>query len=251
MSALEVFRFDATAALRVVLRDGEPWFVLADVCRAVEITNVGNVAARLPDEMKGVHLVDTPGGQQSATVVSEAGMYEVVFRSDKPEAVRFRHWVTGTVLPQIRRTGSFGPAQLDPTTPEGMRLVLEAASAALAALEVAKPKADAWDELASGTGDYSVADAAKMLSRAGIETGQKRLFDKLEDLGWIFRRGGRWQAYQSKVGAGLLAYKAQSHRHPGTDETIVDAPQIRVTVDGVRKLRDLIRAAEPLEALTA
>lgn len=248
MTTPEVFQFDATAALRVVFRDGEPWFVLADVCRAVEISNVGNVAARLPEHIKGVHLVDTPGGQQSATVVSEAGMYEVVFRSDKPEAVRFRHWVTGTVLPEIRRTGSFGRAQVDPTTPAGMRLVLEAASAALAALEVAQPKADAWDELASGDGDYSVADAAKMLSRAGIETGQKRLFDKLAELGWIFRRGGRWQANQRAVDRKLLAHRAQSHRHPDTGATVNDPPQIRITMRGLEKLR--MRLLAPMRELT-
>lgn len=250
MNAIESFKFEAARELRVVERDGAPWFVLADVCNALDISNVGNVAARLPDDMKGIHQADTLGGLQSMTVISEPGLYEVIFRSDKPDAVRFRRWVTTEVLPEIHRTGSFNAQSVDPTTPEGMKLVLEAATAALAALEVAQPKADAWDELASGTGDYSVGDAAKMLARAGIDTGQQRLFATLTALGWIFRRGGRPHAYQDKVDAGFLAYKAQSHRHPDTDEVIVDAPQIRITPDGVRKLRDLIRAAEPLPQLT-
>jgi len=251
MNAIEVFRFEASAEVRVVVdAHGEPWFVLADVCRAVDLGNAAMVARRLDDDMKGVNQIDTPGGRQSVTVVSEAGLYEVVFRSDKPEAAEFRRWVTGTVLPSIRRTGSFGTAQLDPTTPAGMRLVLEAATAALAELDVARPKADAWDELASGVGDYAVGDAAKMLARAGIEIGQTRLFNTLEQINWTFRRGGRWHARQTAVDAGYLRHRAQSHRHPDTGEVVVDPPQVRLTVHGLRRLRDRLRASEPLPELT-
>lgn len=112
------------------------------------------------------------------------------------------------------------------------------------------PRADAWDELASAEGDYSVADAAKILCRAGIATGQSRLFGTLHDLGWTFRRAGRWQAAQRAVDAGYLRHRAQSHRHPDTDEVVMDAPQVRLTADGIRRLRDRIRSAEPLPALT-
>jgi len=98
-----------------VVVDGDPWFVLADLCRALGIANAANVAARLSGEDRGVHRADTPGGLQNLTVVSESGMYEVVIRSDKPEAVRFRRWITGEVLPAIRRTGRYGcvPTGLD------------------------------------------------------------------------------------------------------------------------------------------
>lgn len=96
--------------VRVAMIDDEPWFVLADLCKVLEIRNGRDVAARLTDDQKGVAPIDTLGGRQQMTVVNEAGMYEVVIRSDKPEAVKFRRWITGTVLPEIRRTGSFGRA---------------------------------------------------------------------------------------------------------------------------------------------
>lgn len=93
--------------VRTVVIAGEPWFVLADLCKVLELSAVGRVAARLDEGMRQTHTLQTAGGAQQMTIVSEPGMYEVVIRSDKPEAVEFRRWITGTVLPEIRRTGSF------------------------------------------------------------------------------------------------------------------------------------------------
>lgn len=142
-----------------------------------------------------------------------------------------------------------------PTAPKGAELlalaVLEAQQmlatkdAQIAELE---PRAGAWDDLASAEGDYSVADAAKMLCRAGIDTGRDRLFRTLQEIGWLYRQSGRLQARQRVVDRGYLRHKAQSHRHPDTDEIIVDAPQVRVTVKGIERLR--IRMLEPIPELT-
>ena len=82
---------------------GEPLFVLKDVCNALGITNTRNVSARLDEDMKGVRPVDTLGGTQQLTAITEPGLYEVIIRSDKPEAKAFRRWVTSEVLPSIRK----------------------------------------------------------------------------------------------------------------------------------------------------
>lgn len=100
-----------------------------------------------------------------------------------------------------------------------------------------EPSATAWDELASTEGDYEVADAAKMLARAGVVTGRQRLFGQLEGLGWIYRASGKWKARQTAVDAGYLAEKPQSHHHPRTGELVLDPPQVRVTLRGVERLR--------------
>ena len=102
------------------------------------------------------------------------------------------------------------------------------------------PRADAWDDLASGEGTYAVGDAAKMLQQAGINTGRDRLFEEMRSLGWIYRQSGRWQARQVFVDQKLLFHKPQSHRHPETGETVLDAPQVRVTMKGIEKLRVLL-----------
>jgi phage regulator Rha-like protein len=124
---------------------------------------------------------------------------------------------------------------------EILTLALESEQRALAAeatVTELTPKADAWDELASASGDYEVADAAKILARAGVETGRTRLFSQLADIGWIHRGAqGKWRAYQSAVDSGYLAEKPMTHHHPRTGELVLDPPQVRVTVRGLERLR--------------
>ncbi|MCG4258027.1 BRO-N domain-containing protein [Acetobacter senegalensis] len=113
MSTVMPFSFEEHA-VRALTRDGEPWFVLADVCGVLDITNSRNVTDRMDDDEKGVHTVDTLGGPQEMSIINESGLYNLIFTSRKPEARRFRKWVTGEVLPAIRKTGSFGL----PSTPQ-------------------------------------------------------------------------------------------------------------------------------------
>lgn len=94
--------------LRVIAIDGEPWFVLVDLCAVLELSNPRRVAQRIGDDVtQSYPIADSLGRMQPTTIVSEAGMWEVVIRSDKPEAVALRRWITGEVLPQIRKTGSY------------------------------------------------------------------------------------------------------------------------------------------------
>lgn len=106
MSDVTPFNFE-DHEIRVVMLDGEPWFVVKDVCRAIEITNVRQAALRIEAEDRCQTSVLTAGGAQQMWVVNESGLYELVFASNKPEARRFRRWVTSEVLPQIRKTGSY------------------------------------------------------------------------------------------------------------------------------------------------
>lgn len=93
--------------LRVIMKNGEPWFCLKDVCSILSIENQGNVASRL--DQRGIHQTDTltSGGTQQLNYVDEPNLYRVIFRSDKPDAKKFQDWVFGTVLPSIRKTGSY------------------------------------------------------------------------------------------------------------------------------------------------
>jgi len=120
-NAVENFAF-GDELVRVVDRNGEPWFVARDVCRALELQ--GGAAQHLrnvDDDDKGVITIHTPGGEQSVTIISEGAMYGLVFKSRKPVAERFQRWVTHEVLPAIRRHGGYGhnsgaspdPAALD------------------------------------------------------------------------------------------------------------------------------------------
>jgi prophage antirepressor-like protein len=99
--------------VRIINRDANPWFVLADVCRALEIEKADRAASRLDDDEKGAHSVSTPGGVQQMTVINESGLYSLILTSRKESAKRFKKWVTSEVLPSIRKTGSYSARQAE------------------------------------------------------------------------------------------------------------------------------------------
>lgn len=107
---IQVWNYESSE-IRTVQVNGEPWFVLADVCKVLEISNSRNISSRLEPDEKGVTLVDTLGGTQQMTIINESGLYTVILRSDKPQAKPFRKWVTSVVLPSIRKTGSYSVQQ--------------------------------------------------------------------------------------------------------------------------------------------
>ena len=101
------FQFHDTT-IAVMNRNGQPWFVAADVCRVLELTNTSKACDTLEDDEKGVTNGDTLGGKQQLLIISESGLYSLIFKSRKPEAKAFRKWVTSEVLPSIRKTGGYG-----------------------------------------------------------------------------------------------------------------------------------------------
>lgn len=105
------------APVRTVRIDGDPWFVLSDLCSVLNLTTPAKVVSRLEDGMSSTHPIpDSLGRIQHMTIVNESGMYRVVLRSDKPEALAFQAWITDEVLPSIRRTGSYSLPGVTPTT---------------------------------------------------------------------------------------------------------------------------------------
>lgn len=107
MSDIQVFTYQSNE-VRTVELDGEAWFVLKDVCQILSLSTPARVAERLDsDEVSLTHLIDSIGRQQETTVINESGLYNVILRSDKPEAKPFRKWVTSEVLPTIRKTGGY------------------------------------------------------------------------------------------------------------------------------------------------
>ena len=109
-TGLQVFSFNEkeSTPIRVQVINNEPWFVAKDVCDFLEHTN-HKVALRAldDDEVRKVYLIDSLGRKQPTNVINESGLYALTFRSNKPEAKKFRKWVTGEVLPSIRKTGRY------------------------------------------------------------------------------------------------------------------------------------------------
>lgn len=118
----KIFSNEEFGEVRIVLQDGEPWFVAKDVAIALGYKNARDaVDAHVDSDDKGVAKCDTPGGPQNLVVINESGMYALIFGSKLTSAKNFKHWVTSEVLPSIRKTGSY---KIDkPMTPEEMMRV--------------------------------------------------------------------------------------------------------------------------------
>lgn len=226
MTDIVVHTFEDQQVRTILGPDGEPRFVLTDLCKVLSINNASDVARRLTDSMKGVDLIDTPGGRQKMTVVTEAGMYSVVLRSDKPEAMKFQEWVTGEVLPSIRKTGQYS---LQPKL-EGAELMayalieaqktIEAATAraeaAEAQIEVDKPHTTLGKAIAGGDGDLLVQDVARLLASHGINIGRNRLYEWLRENHWVTKGTGRNgnQPTQRRIEQGLVRPRVQAIHTP-------------------------------------
>ncbi|WP_178870883.1 BRO family protein [Ruthenibacterium lactatiformans] len=104
---LMIFENPDFGAVRSILIDGDPWFVAADVCKALEIEKTNRALSRLDDDEKGAHSVSTPGGRQRMSIISESGLYSLILGSRKPEARAFKRWITHEVIPSIRKHGAY------------------------------------------------------------------------------------------------------------------------------------------------
>lgn len=126
-----VFDFDSLP-IRTLDQDGEIWFVASDVAKALDYAEAKDMTRMLDEDEKGRHNVPTLGGEQEVAIINESGLYSAILRSRKPEAKRFKAWVTKDVLPTIRRTGGYAPQQLNPGELDAVLLAQE--------LLIARPK---------------------------------------------------------------------------------------------------------------
>ena len=202
MSNIRIFNYNSVE-VRTIQKDGEPWFVLRDVCNVLGLGTPARVAERLdPDEVSQTHITDSMGRQQEMTIINESGLYNVILRSDKPEAKPFRKWVTSEVLPTIRRHGLYATPDTvekmlaDPDTTIKLLETIKQERAARLALEAQaeadKPKIIFADAVSASHTSILVGDLAKLLRQNGVEIGQNRLFSFLREKGYLCSQGERY-----------------------------------------------------------
>lgn len=260
---LTTFDFEG-CAVRIQDRAGNPWWVLPDVCRVLEIGNPSQAASRLDDDEKRTLTTDegdkinglgTVGAMP--TIISESGLYSLILTSRKEAAKRFKKWVTGTVLPSIRKHGAYIGGQEEMTEAELLAkavlaatriseeranrvIALEGENAMLGArVEHLAPKAAALDLIANKSGSENISTTAK-----GLRVRPGDLFAFLDEKGWVFRArdGAPWRAYQAKIDAGYLAVRETPDR-TRDDRSFM---QVLVTPKGRAKLAEMLTQGDML-----
>tara|TARA_R110001583_G_scaffold134993_1_gene286772 strand:+ start:2176 stop:2901 length:726 start_codon:yes stop_codon:yes gene_type:complete len=235
MSNVIPFKF-STSDVRVVERDGDPWFVAKDVSEILGYPSAPQMTRILDDDEKGMH---TLGGDQELSIISESGLFHAALKSRKPEAKPFRKWVTSEVLPSVRKTGGYGQQAVDFNNPAQLRGFLLQATEEIEKrdqhIAVLEPKAVALDRLSGSDGSLCITNAAK-----DLQMRPKDMFAYLSQNSWIYKRAGSasWTAYQEKIQQGLLEHKTTTVSRSDGSEKLIE--QVRVTSKGLAKLASLL-----------
>jgi len=232
MSSIIPFNYKSKQ-VRTIIKDGEPWFVVKDVCEILEINNPNMAAARLDDdEVSQAEVIDSLGRRQMTNVVNEPGLYNLILRSDKPEAKRFKRWIAHEVLPAIRKHGGYLTPQkieevlLNPDTIIQLATALKEERQRRLELE---PKADQFDKFISGENYQDMNTAAKVLG-----WGRNKLFAELRRRKILMSNN---RPYQRFIDAGYFVVKEKPIQMGGQ---VFNKPQTYVTAKGVSWLEKLL-----------
>ena len=189
MDNIKIFENSEFGEIRTVTVDNEPMFCLVDVCNALDISNSRVVSTRLDDDER--RKLDLPR-QGETWFINESGLYAVILRSDKPNAKKFRKWVTSEVLPSIRKNGGYIAGQESLSDDELLAKALMVAQNKIAEkdrqIERMKPKEIFADAVSASETSILVGELAKLIKQNGVDIGQNRLFQKLRDMGYLTKK---------------------------------------------------------------
>lgn len=164
-NSLQLFEYSGHE-VRTLSIEGEPWFVLNDLCKVLEVGNPSMVAERIdPVTLSKTEVQNSRGQMRETTIVNESGMYEVVIRANGELARIFRRWLTNEVLPAIRKTGSFvaKPKSLEEQALAIMGALQQRVADQAKELEVARPLAEHTKHLRQSAGLETVGDIANRI----------------------------------------------------------------------------------------
>lgn len=225
MNELKVWNYSGQE-VRTVEQNGEPWWVLKDVCAILEIANHKDLPKRLEDDEVGRFELPHPQSSNKTlemVCINESGLYHVILRSDKPQAKPFRKWVTSEVLPSIRKHGAYMTGEtLEQalTNPDFLiqlatelkserekRYCLET-TVAVQEQQIAElqPKASYYDVILNCKDLLSITSIAKDYGKSGTWLNQY-----LHEKGVQYKQGKIWLLYQKYAEKGYTSTKTQPY----------------------------------------
>lgn len=243
MTEIQIFNNSEFGQLRTLTVQNEPWFVGKDVARVLGYgegkSTTNAVAKHVDDEDKGVTELMTPGGIQPTTIINESGLYSLILSSKLPGAKKFKRWVTGEVLPAIRKNGGYIAGQEELSDAELMARAVLTAQKTIEEREkrirelseqadIMRPKALFADSVAASSNTLLVGELAKILRQNGVDMGEKRLFRWMRDNGFLIKRKGTDynMPTQRSVEMGLFRIKETVVSHSDGHTSVNKTPKI-------------------------
>jgi anti-repressor protein len=235
LSELQIFKNEEFGEVRILERNGLPWFVAKDVCDVLKHTNSRMALSRLDPDEKDVSKVYTLGGDQELNIVNEYGLFNLILASKLPTAHKFKRWVTHEVLPSIRKNGGYIANQENLSETEILanavlvaKNVIENQKKQLAEM---KPKADFFDQVADSKTAVAIGDVANVLGIKGI--GRNKLFEILRDKKVLKEDN---QPYRQFIDNGYFRVIEQKYQKNG--ETVINFKTLvyQRGIDYIRKI---------------
>ena len=245
MNNLQIFKNTEFGEVRVIDKDGEPWFVGKDVAEILGYQNGSRDINRHVDEedrqnyQNGTSEINNRG----VTIINESGLYSLILSSKLSTAKKFKHWVTQEVLPSIRKHGGYINGQEQMTDEELLSKALIMAQSKIEEknrvigeqnhqIQRMKPKELFADAVAASRTSILIGDLAKMLRQNGVDIGQKRLFTWMRENGYLIKqKGASWNMpTQKAMDKGLFEIKETTITH--ADGHISISKTVKVTGSG-------------------
>ena len=235
--------------IRVLEIENEPWFVGKDIAEVLGYKNTNDAMKKhIDDEDKGVAKCDTLGGKQNLTIINESGLYSLILGSKLPNAKKFKRWVTNEVLPSIRKHGAYMTEDTIEKALTSPDFLIQLATKLKEEQEKSKQLEDKLEknskmlnQISASKNSLLVREVAKILSNNhGIVIGEKKLYQKLRDWGWIFKNST--EAKQEAIIHGYLEVREGTRE---SSKGVFTFHVTRVTGKGQRKI--LEKLLEELE----
>lgn len=207
MLKVTIFKYAENKLVRTMELGGDPWFVLRDVCEVLSLSTPAKVAERLDmDEVSQAHITDSMGRPQETTIINESGLYNVILRSDKPEAKPFRKWVTAAVLPSIRKNGGYIAGQEELSPQELMAKALLVAQKTIADREARISNLEAQKQSMQPKADYFDELVARNMLTNFRETAKELKLKEKDFIGWLLANKYIYRDQKGK----LMPYAAKN-----------------------------------------
>lgn len=227
--------------VRVLLIDGNPWWVARDLCGILGLVETHKALERIgKDDRNTAPVTDKLGRQQETSIINEAGLYSLIFKSRREEAKTFQHWVTHEVLPSIRKTGTYSlqkqiPQNYAKALLEAARLETERARLQIENDKL-NPLAIAYRNLVETEGLYSWSEAAKALANNFPDIGRNRLTAILKKHGYLMQSKS-CEPYQRYLEAGLFRVKLITYTDKnGVEKTCTTTLATQKGLDKIQKI---------------
>ena len=211
-SNVKLFEKEEFGKVRVVMREGEPWFVAKNVCECLELGNVTEALRGLDDDEKvqlETNIINPEVGGRGTLLISEAGLYSLILRSRKPEAKAFKRWVTHEVIPSIRKTGHYGEwnlPRIPKSFPDALRMIADIEEEKQLAIEQRDYYRRTKAEIGSRREATAMATASAAVRKVNAledELGRGKRYKSVKAIPWLLKEFIESRGMYSVVGKAL------------------------------------------------